>query len=183
MAYPLDDGYTAFPDVARRNVFQENVEVPILVRLMRLPRHGRILEVGCGQGIAIPVICRTCEPTRMVGLDIDDELIGMAEERLAETGVDAELITGDVRNMPFENSSFDTVIDFGTCYWISRCEDALSEIARVLRPGGLFVEETTMMQLLSHPKGALDRVIPWNSEPRLERHRNAIVWSSKLRRR
>jgi ubiquinone/menaquinone biosynthesis C-methylase UbiE len=42
----------------------------------------------------------------------------------------------DVRSLPFDDESFDTVFDFGTCHHISAPVRALGEIARVLRPGG-----------------------------------------------
>src|SRR5687768_12782519 len=141
--------FQPFPMLERRNWFQEHVEVPVMIKLLGLPSRAHILEVGCGCGIALLAFARTLSPQRLVGLDIDPNLLHMARTRLSHTGTD--LILGDVRDMAFDDVEFDVVIDFGTCYHISRPEDAVAEIARVLRPGGMFVTETRVNQLFAHP--------------------------------
>ncbi len=52
-AEPLQGGYCPFPSIAWRNLLQEFLEVFFLVRSMRLPAGQKILEVGCGRGIAL----------------------------------------------------------------------------------------------------------------------------------
>jgi ubiquinone/menaquinone biosynthesis C-methylase UbiE len=84
--------------------------------------------------------------------------------------------------MPFPDAAFDLVVDFGTCYHIARPETALAEIARVLAPGGLFVHETPLSQVLSHPVRSFGRRIPWRLGPWFERHRTALLWSARRRR-
>jgi ubiquinone/menaquinone biosynthesis C-methylase UbiE len=101
--------------------------------MLDLPKEARILEVGCGRGIALPVLDRLCRPRRLVGLDIDGALLAKAADALRQEGADAELAEGDVREMPFADGSFDVVIDFGTLFHISRGDVAAAEIARVLR--------------------------------------------------
>lgn len=172
--------YQPFPNVERRNVFQEGLEIPLMVWALGLPRGGRILEVGCGRGVALPPLARALAPSRLVGIDVDADLVAEARGRVAERGVAAELYHADVRELPFVASSFDVVIDFGTCYHISRPSEALAEIARVLAPGGLFVHETPLSQLLSHPVRAFGRRIPWRSAPRLAPHRARLLWSTRM---
>ena len=77
--------------------------------------------------------------------------------------------------------TFDVVIDFGTCYHISRQADALSEISRVLRPSGVFVSETKFSQLLSHPVRSRGRAVPWHLAPELRLQRHAGLWASRVR--
>jgi ubiquinone/menaquinone biosynthesis C-methylase UbiE len=170
--------YRPFPNVVRRNVTQERLEVPAVVRVMGIPSGGRILEIGCGRGIALPVFSHLCRPTRLVGLDIEAALLAEADARAREKGVSVELIQGDVRDLPFADLSFDVVIDFGTCFHIARPQAALREIARVLAPGGLFVTETPLSQLLSHPIRAFGRTLPWRDAPALGRERQRGLWSS-----
>jgi SAM-dependent methyltransferase len=170
--------YRPFPNIARRNSTQEQVEVPALVRLMGLPAERRMLEVGCGRGIALPVLTRLCRPSRLAGLDIDRELLDDARRRCG-----AELVHGDVRDLPFPDASFDVVIDFGTCYHIARPEAALREIARVLAPEGLFVTETPLSQLLSHPIRSFGRRLPWDAVPGLAPARHRGLWSSRIKAR
>lgn len=174
--------YRAFPNEGRRNLMQETLEVPTMILVLDLPKGGRTLEVGCGRGVALPPIARALEPKRLVGIDIDPELLAAARNRLAEQKVEAELRRADVRTLPFPDGCFDLVIDFGTCYHIANAGQALAQIARVLAPGGLFVEETPLSQLLSHPIRAFGRQLPWTETRSLARARSGLLWSSRVRR-
>src|SRR5205085_5706623 len=118
------------------------LEIPTMIRALRLGRFARILEVGCGRGIALPVLAERLGPSQLVGLDIDRTLLNEAERHCARHEIRAELVPGDIRAMPFADASFDLVIDFGTCYHVSGGRtgslQAMLEIARVLAPGGSF---------------------------------------------
>jgi ubiquinone/menaquinone biosynthesis C-methylase UbiE len=180
---PFGSGeYRPFPNEEGRNSRQASLEVPLMIRALGLPTHGRVLEIGCGRGVALPILGRMLRPSRLVGLDPEVGFLEEARLRLTEAGVAAELVPGDVRRMPFPNAAFDLVVDFGTCYHIAGPETALAEIARVLAPGGLFVHETPLSQVLSHPVRSFGRRIPWRLGPSLERHRTALLWSSRRRR-
>jgi ubiquinone/menaquinone biosynthesis C-methylase UbiE len=157
------------------------MEVPAMVRCLALPRGARMLEVGCGRGVALSALARLCEPSSLVGLDVDGALIAEARRRLDETRTRCELQVGDVRRMPFDDAAFDVVLDFGTLYHIATAEHAVREVARVLRPGGLFAHETKLSQLLSHPIRARGRAIPWAAEPALRRGRWAGLWATRMR--
>ena len=89
---------------------------------------------------------------------------------------------GDIRLLPFPDGTFDLVVDFGTCYHISRAAQALVEIARVLAPGGLFVHETPLSQLFAHPLRSFGRRMPWRSNAAFEPHRGALLWTARRRR-
>jgi ubiquinone/menaquinone biosynthesis C-methylase UbiE len=170
--------YRPFPNEEGRNTRQSQLEVPVLVRAMKLPTDARILEIGCGRGVALPVLDRLCGPRRLVGLDIDGELLTEAADNLREHGTRAELCCGDVRRMPFGDESFDVVIDFGTLYHIARSPAALDEIARVLAPGGAFVHETKASQFLSHPVRSRGRRLPAPAPHGLRHRRWAMLWAS-----
>jgi SAM-dependent methyltransferase len=87
---------------------------------------------------------------------------------------------GDVRALPFPDASFDLVVDFGTCYHVSRREQALREIARVLATGGRFVHETRLSQALSHPVRSRGRFLPWEVVSELAAERHALLWASRV---
>lgn len=173
--------YRPFPNEEGRNSRQTQLEVPALVRALGLPPGARVLEVGCGRGIALPVLERMCGPRRLVGLDIDGDLLMEAADNLREHGTRAELCLGDVRRMPFADESFDVIIDFGTLYHIARPQAALGEIARVLAPGGIFVYETKASQLLSHPVRSRGRRLPALATYDLRHRRWAMLWASRTK--
>lgn len=175
------DEYRPFPNDEGKNSRQAQLEIPMLVRAMKLPAGARILEIGCGRGIALPVFDRLCSPRRLVGLDIDGELLMEAADNLREHGARAELCCGDVRRMPFDDESFDVVIDFGTLYHIARSPAALDEIARVLAPGGAFVYETKASQLLSHPVRSRGRRLLSPAPHGLRPRRWAMLWASRTK--
>ena len=173
--------YRPFPNEEGRNSRQSQWEIPALVKTLGLPSEARILEVGCGRGIALPVLDRLCRPQRLAGLDIEEELLIEAAVHLREHGAEAELHCGDVRRMPFADESFDAIIDFGTLYHIAGSRSALEEIGRVLAPGGTFIFETKASQFLSHPIRSHGRRLPALADHGLRRRRWAMLWASRTK--
>ncbi|MEO8623447.1 MAG: class I SAM-dependent methyltransferase [bacterium] len=175
--------YVAFGNVEARNGLQESIEIPLLIRALQLPRGGRVLEIGCGRGIALPVLAERLAPSALIGVDIDDALVAAAQRHVFDRRIDARVLEADVRELPFDCDSFDLVIDFGTCYHVSGGTDgsrtALGEIARVLRTGGLFVHETPVAQHLAHPVRSFGRTLPWSRVPALVRDRSAVLWAAR----
>jgi ubiquinone/menaquinone biosynthesis C-methylase UbiE len=171
--------YQPFPNEASRNWRQEHIEIPLMIVALGLPRGGRVLEIGCGRGIALPVLARCLAPIRLVGLDVDPTLLDPAGRRLHEAGTSAELVLGDVRRLPFPDGDFDLIIDFGTCFHIARADEALREISRALVAGGIFATETKLNQLFSHPLRSLGRFLPWSAASGLVHQRHAGLWQSR----
>ena len=172
-------GYRPFPDIGARNFNQEMIEIPLLCLLLDLPLGVRVLEVGCGRGIALPPLARKLAPRSLTAIDIDATLVEEAAKHAGERGVPATIQRADVRCLPFAGSSFDVVIDFGTCYHIDGADRALAEIERVLVPGGFLVYETVAAQLLSHPVRSFGRRLPWRSTPTLLPDRHAGLWATR----
>jgi ubiquinone/menaquinone biosynthesis C-methylase UbiE len=173
--------YLPFPNEGGRNWRQEHLEIPLMLRILGLPRGARVLEVGCGRGVALPPLARYLRPSRLVGVDIDPSLLLEAQVRVTETDTPAELIVADVRQLPFPDRHFDLVIDFGTCFHVGRPHEALCEVARTLAPAGIFVTETRLSQLLSHPIRSRGRSLPWRKATALAPRRSAGLWQSHWR--
>lgn len=180
---PNGDAYQPFGNVAARNGLQERVEIPLLIVALRLPIGCRVLEVGCGRGVALPVLSRWLLPRELVGVDVDPTLVDIASRRVCRQRVEASVIEADVRSLPFDDWSFDMVIDFGTCYHVgggaSGSLAAMREIARVIAPRGLFVHETPVAQHLAHPVRSFGRSLPWRDVPSLSRDRSALLWCAR----
>jgi SAM-dependent methyltransferase len=175
--------YKPFGNMESRNSLQGRVEIPMLLWALRPPVGGRVLEVGCGRGIALPVLAERLRPSSLVGVDIDPALVAIARRQMRAAELDVTVLEGDVRELPFDDGSFDLVIDFGTCYHVgggvSGARTALSEIGRVLRPGGRFVHETPVAQHLAHPVRSFGRRLPWATQSALVSERRAILWSMR----
>jgi SAM-dependent methyltransferase len=175
--------YERFGNVEARNGLQERLEIPLLLHALRPPPGGRVLEVGCGRGIALPVLAERLRPAELIGIDIDPVLVAVARSRIRTNGLDASVVEGDVRSLPFDDDSVDLVIDFGTCYHVGGgfhgARAALREIGRVLRPGGRFIHETPIAQHLAHPVRSFGRRLPWATQPALVPERRAVLWSMR----
>jgi SAM-dependent methyltransferase len=170
--------YRSFPEKPDRNARQRIVEVPLFVRCLGLDRRARILEVGCGAGVALPVLHRLCAPHLLAGLDIDGIALTSAAEGVARLNPPVQLIHADVRAIPVRDGFFDAVVDFGTCYHIARPGDALSEIERVLTPGGVLATETKLSQFLSHPIRSHGRTLRLDVNSALRLRRHCGLWMS-----
>lgn len=171
----------AFPDVQWRNSVHGSFEVPLAVKLLRLPSDKRILVAGCGGGVAFPALVNLCRPSKLTGIDIDEDFIAQAEEQVRRTGIPAELVLGDIQDMPFEDRSFDVVVDFGTAYHVESPALAMGEIGRVLDTGGLLLYEAPLTQFLAHPFRTSGRRLAWKSSPTLEPARNAGLWKTRVK--
>jgi hypothetical protein len=58
------DGYQPFPNLVWWNAIQTRFEIPAILRLLGMPHDARILEVGCGPGVALPELARRLRPRR-----------------------------------------------------------------------------------------------------------------------
>ncbi len=98
----------------------------------------QVLDVGCGAGVDAIIASMMTGPTgHVVGIDIVPEMIGTAESNLKMTdrkNVAFQKTSGE--DLPFPETTFDIVISNGVINLIPDKERALSEIFRVLKPGG-----------------------------------------------
>ncbi len=94
---------------------------------------GDVLEVAVGTGRNLSFYP---DGTRLTGVDWSPAMLGLARQRAAALGREADLRQGDAQALDFPDESFDTVLcALGLCA-IPDDRRAVSEMARVLRPGG-----------------------------------------------
>ncbi len=99
-----------------------------------------ILDIATGTGDLAIQMANT-GATRIVGLDLSDGMLSVGRKKIAakELDVEIEMIQGDSEDLPFEADSFDAItVAFGVRNF-ENLELGLSEIFRVLKPGGIFV--------------------------------------------
>lgn len=98
------------------------------------PQDGEhILDAGCGTGLLLRQIAIRAPEARLFGIDLSPEMVRRADFR------DADLIVADVRHLPFAEESLDAMVISSVIQYLPVIDHALSEAARVLRPGGRLV--------------------------------------------
>jgi SAM-dependent methyltransferase len=95
----------------------------------------RVLDVACGTGnTSLPLAKQGCIVT---GVDIAPNLLVQARERAAAEGLSIQFDEGDAEALPYADASFDAVVTMFGAMFAPRPELVASELARVLKPGGL----------------------------------------------
>ncbi|KGM39061.1 phospholipid methyltransferase [Aquabacterium sp. NJ1] len=97
--------------------------------------QGRVLEIGIGTGLNIPFYDKA-RVARITGVDPALRMHGLAQKRIAQAGLDVDLIGLSAERLPVEDASFDTVVCTYTLCTIPDPAAALAEMRRVLKPGG-----------------------------------------------
>jgi SAM-dependent methyltransferase len=95
----------------------------------------KVLDAACGTGnLAVLAALRGC---LTFGLDIASNLIGQARERARNESLAIEYTEGDAEAMPYPDASFDAVVSMYGVMFAPRPERIVSELRRVVKPGGL----------------------------------------------
>ena len=108
------------------------------------PRPGEdVLEVATGTGVQLVELARRATGGRVAGVELAAGMLAQTRKRLADARLaDAvELVGGSALDLPFEDASFDLVVNSYMLDLLPRAEipRALTEMKRVLRPGGRLV--------------------------------------------
>lgn len=99
----------------------------------RFGRDKDVLEVGCGTGLVLERIAKFAKNAE--GIDLSPGMLQKARER----GLSVR--EGSATDLPFPDNSFDVTCSFKVLAHIPDIEKALSEMARVTRPGGVVLAE------------------------------------------
>jgi 2-polyprenyl-6-hydroxyphenyl methylase/3-demethylubiquinone-9 3-methyltransferase len=125
----------------------------------------RVLEVGCGSGEYLVTLAKM--GATVAGQDISSEAVARAEGFLKEEGFQGELRVGDAVELRFPDNDFDLVMsaDFFEHISLDQKRRVISEIYRVLKPGGSVVIKTpnlTYLKLVINAKRILN-LLRWKS--------------------
>ena len=93
----------------------------------------RVLEVGCGTGLILGRLAQRAQDAW--GIDLSPKMLQVARDR------GLQVVQSSATQLPFADASFDTVCSFKVLAHVPDIAGALSEIARVTRPGGAMVLE------------------------------------------
>jgi ubiquinone/menaquinone biosynthesis C-methylase UbiE len=120
------------------------------------PQDAKILDLGCGAGVVMEQLIR--RGYTVIGADRSADMLNLTRERLASYPAKAyELHQGTCEQLPFATHQFDVVLCVGVFGYIDDVVGALTEIRRVLRPGGRLVMSVRnpFNKLIFDPAGGL----------------------------
>ncbi len=95
-----------------QGLFYRRVHRRILARWQPAPRE-RVLDVGCGTGLFLEHLARDYGELELVGFDLSSEMLEQARKH--NPGV--ELVQGSVYAIPFDDASFDVVLNTISCHF------------------------------------------------------------------
>jgi ubiquinone/menaquinone biosynthesis C-methylase UbiE len=96
--------------------------------------HGEVVEIGFGTGHNVPFYPEGVQ--RVAAIEPSELSWKLAQDRLSASGVPVERSGLDGQSLPFADDSFDTALSTWTLCTIPDPVRALTEVRRVLRPGG-----------------------------------------------
>jgi SAM-dependent methyltransferase len=105
-----------------------------LVAFAGVLRGQTVLDVGCGTGVVAVTAARL--GARVEGVDLTPVLLDRARHNAAVADTAIEFAEGDVEALPYDDASFDVVLSQFGHMFAPRPDRALSEMLRVLKPGG-----------------------------------------------
>lgn len=106
-----------------------------VARRLNNSRYSRLLDVGCGTGYLFELL-RPAGDSEWVGIDISPRMIEIAR---AKNIPGAEFLVGPANRLPFADASFDVVVCSQSFHHYPYQREAMNEVWRVLKPGGLYI--------------------------------------------
>lgn len=122
-------------------VRQHQPETEWTVNLLNVQKDDTILELGCGAGYAIERLVHQSLAKQIVGVDSSSTMIRSAQIRNKQAiqSNQVNIVYGDLNKLAFPNEQFDKVFTIHTLYFWEDISGTLSDLYKVLKPGGHFV--------------------------------------------
>lgn len=125
-------------------------QVDFLVERLELTPGMHVLDLACGHGLHAVELAR--RGFQVTGLDLSEPALAHARGAAKEAGVEVDWVQADMRAVPFSDR-FDAVVNLFTAfgYFEDEAEDegVLREVAKALKPGGLFLVDTVNLLWLA----------------------------------
>lgn len=140
----------------------------VLYKQVRVTPGSEVLDLACGTGDLTKEWARRVGPSgHVVGLDLSEKMLEVAKKKLDQAGFSGrtDLVLGKAEELPFPDASFDLVTIGFALRNVSDLDRTLSEMRRVLRPGGyvfsLELSHPTQPMFSALYKFYFYRVVPW----------------------
>ncbi|PIU13370.1 MAG: hypothetical protein COT21_02135 [Hadesarchaea archaeon CG08_land_8_20_14_0_20_51_8] len=128
---PIAEAYNKIISKAPHSIFARKI-------LKLGVREGKTLDIACGPGHLLISLSKFAPKLELHGLDISPNMLKIAEENLErkELGKKIKLYLGSAYDMPFEDSTFDLVVNTNTLHCLENPKKFFDEFIRVMKPGG-----------------------------------------------
>ena len=113
---------------------------PRLIKFANINKNQKILDVACGTGVVALTAARS--GANVFGSDLTPELLERAEENNKLFKLSVKFTEADVEKLPYDDAFFDVVLSQFGHMFAPNPEKALSEMLRVLKPGGTIAFST-----------------------------------------
>ena len=97
----------------------------------------KVLDVGCGNGYVLNFYSK--EGAHVHGIDLTKTAIDLTKKRFEMNNLNGEFSVQDAQNLLYEDNYFDCICSMGVLHHVPDTQKAISEIFRVLKPGGRII--------------------------------------------
>ena len=122
---------------SRLGQITDALEERLLLDLLGPVQGLSVLDIGCGDGVLGSALAR--RGAHVTGLDPDPQMLAAAHRRAQSESIELRLVRGRAETLPFEDETFDRVVAVTVLCFVPETDRAISEIARILKPGGRLV--------------------------------------------
>ncbi len=117
--------------------WDSGITPPEVFEFIQAHSAGRALDVGCGTGTNVITLAKA--GWQVTGFDFAPRAIQIAKRKIKQAGIQAELFTDDATRMKNVSGKFDLVLDIGCFHGVPNKADYLTQLDRVLAPGGFWL--------------------------------------------
>lgn len=139
-----DEASKSWADFIRRgkDYYQEEMNNPATFKMIGNIRGKHVLDLSCGEGYNTRILAK--KRAEVIGVDFSEEMIKLARQKEERDELGIKYYVSDAANLKeLESERFDVVTCFMALMDIECYEEAISEVARVLKKNGRFVFSIT----------------------------------------
>lgn len=111
-------------------------DYPSILEEIRKEKFDTLLDAGCGTAPMLSLLVEKYPNKKFIGLDLTPEMIERAK---AKNLPNTELIVGDCENLPFEEETFDIIINSQSFHHYPNPQDFFDSVHKVLKTGGCLI--------------------------------------------
>ena len=126
----------------------ERRRLQVISRLLPKAGISRVLDVGCGNGELSEILSN--RGLSVTATDLGFDSIHRASSKIIKKNLKIPFVQGDIYRLPYDDHIFDAVVASEIVEHLEKPQDAMLEVARVLRPGGYFICSTPYRERLRY---------------------------------